>query len=131
MSSQQPSLNILIVDDNVDALTIETALFESAGAVVRKTSSSKEAVTMVAEQIKSGSRFDMIVIDIQMPEMSGYSFAKEARNLGHEGPIIAFTANATMQGKKVSEGAGIDAYFTKTALKRDLVDALLREFCTR
>ena len=128
-STTKPKPRVLIVDDNLDALTIERALFEFAGTEVTTASRATAGVALVSDAMSQAKPYDLIVIDIHMPELNGFRVSEQIRGLGYKGAILAFTAVASMKWKKESKEAGIDAYFSKTTLKKELVQALVAQYC--
>lgn len=85
-------LAILVVDDNPLNLTVAKTLLENGGAVVVAAESAYRAVERLATQ-----SFDLILMDLEMPEMSGIEAAREIRRssgAAKDVPIIALTAHA-------------------------------------
>lgn len=122
-------LRVLIVDDSPEALTIMSKLFEFAGATVHTCPGGAEAIEAIRTAQKEVP-FDMLCLDIRMPEVDGNKVAAAARAEGYTGPIIAFTAAASLTGKTESKNSGIDAYFSKMTLSKDLISALVNEYCS-
>ncbi|MFZ0484767.1 MAG: response regulator, partial [Desulfobacterales bacterium] len=118
------SLNILLVEDNLINQTLATKLLETRGHRVILASNGVEAV----EAFKNGD-FDLILMDIQMPEMDGFEATREIRKLEtgdpqpspiinhqssiHSIPIIAMTAHAMMGDREKCIDAGMDDYVSK------------------
>lgn len=130
--AQAPSskkTRVLIIDDNVDMKTILSVILENLGVEVCLADSGKNAVDLFLKYKGENKPFDLVITDIHMPDLDGYATAKLLRENGHTGTILAFTANASMSGKKTSKESGIDGYFSKTTIKKDLVEALLAQYC--
>ena len=125
-AGQKP--HVLIVDDAEEVLLVEEALFSKAGAEVTCISDPIAALDLYKTQQKSTRPFDLIALDIRLPKMSGNALAKALRDAGYTGPLVAFTVNASMEGKREGEDAGFDVYFSKTTLKKDLIVALLDRY---
>ena len=73
------------------------------------------------------SEFDLIIMDMQMPEMGGIEAAKLyhfSTATDKKVPIIILTANATVEAKRECEEANIDAYLTKPIVARTLIDKI-------
>ena len=121
---------LLIVDDDPDVIMLIAFHFKKAGAEVTTIEDPLKACEQVISELQEGSTFDMIVTDIFMPEMNGHEFAKKIRDAGYKGGIVAFTCNATMEGKREGTVAGIDTYLNKATLKADLAQALLDRYCS-
>lgn len=120
---------VLIVDDDTDILMLLALNFEQAGADVTTLENPVLANDLAVSQIKAGKAFDMIVIDIRMPEMNGHQLAKSLRDEGYKGAIVAFTSVATGEGRKEGKEVGITNYLSKDTLSKDLVAAMLSEYC--
>lgn len=131
MSSEQLSNSprVLVVDDCEDALLMFRELFERAGAAVTQTVDSSQSIAIALEQQQLGTPFDMIILDVRMPQIDGLEVGKRLRDGGYQGPIVAFTSNASMQGKQKSANVGISAYFSKATLRPELIKALLEHYC--
>ena len=106
---------ILLVEDiDVNRMLAETILSES-GFVVESVPDGSDAV----EAIKNHppKYYDLVLMDIQMPVMNGYEATRSIRALGREDtdtlPIIALSANAREQDKKMSMDSGMDSHVAK------------------
>jgi two-component system sensor histidine kinase/response regulator len=102
----------LLVEDNAVNQKVASRLLEKRGCSVRTASNGREALSRYAEQ-----RFDLIFMDIQMPEMNGYEATRAIRRLeetnGTHIPIIALTANAMAADRQLCLDAGMDDYLSK------------------
>ncbi len=104
-------LQILLAEDNIVNQKVATKLLQKAGHDVTVANNGKEAVAASGEQ-----SFDLILMDIQMPEMDGFeaTFAiRAAEKDGTRVPIIALTAHATKGYKEECLDAGMDDYISK------------------
>lgn len=122
LSSNQ---RVFIVDDDLDTLTVMSVLFESLGANVTLCSESTDAARTYGLNTRADKPFDLIVLDIRMPRMNGYELAAELKAQGHKGMIVAFTANVTGRGRRVSKEGSFDYYFSKGTFDKNLAKALL------
>lgn len=120
---------ILVIDDNRDAVTLFSALIEKLGHTTVACRNGTEGVKMALDQLESEQPFDLILCDIFMPGMDGYEMVRKIREGGYEGPVVAFTALATGTGKKESQSARIDAYFSKQVLNKELLGAIIEKYC--
>ena len=117
-------LKLLVVEDNELNRQIACELLEMAGATVAVAGNGREAVEMVA----SGS-FDVVLMDIQMPEMDGIQatrlIRKDSRFSGL--PIIALTAHAFAEERQRTQDAGMNDHVTKPIEPRKLMEAICRQ----
>jgi CheY-like chemotaxis protein len=120
---------VLIVDDAPEMIEILGGLFEESGFQVITAQSAKEGLS-VFDMWKTGGRvIDLVTIDMRMPETDGLTLARMLREAGFSGPMVAFTSNVTGAAKKSSGAVGIDAYFSKSVVNPDLIQAIKTRFC--
>ena len=108
-SRTKPSLadvRVLVVDDDSDSLFLLRAILEGAGAHVTTATRAHEALSAVGP-------FNVIVSDIGMPEMDGYSFIRELRITDRTIPAIALTAYARNDDVRAALNAGFQQHFAK------------------
>ncbi len=104
---------ILLADDRRDIWRIGKYYLEKCGAKVTVVEDGLQAVEETQRALKSGAPFDLILMDMQMPVMTGREAVQEIRGLGVEAPIFALTADA-MEGEREScISMGCDDYFPK------------------
>ena len=106
---------VLLVEDNILNQEIATAILEEAGLSVDVVEDGTDAVVRMGSADES--QYDVILMDIQMPKMDGYTATKEIRTLSNNKkaniPIIAMTANAFEEDKKNAFEAGMNAHIAK------------------
>jgi CheY-like chemotaxis protein/HPt (histidine-containing phosphotransfer) domain-containing protein len=112
-------LNILVVEDNPVNQKVAAAMLEQLGHDVVLASSGRLAV-----QVLDKHEIDLILMDIQMPEMDGFEVTKlirqrEITNGGHI-PIVAVTAHAMQGDRERCLAAGMDDYISKPIRSRSL-----------
>jgi two-component system sensor histidine kinase/response regulator len=109
------SLNILLAEDNSVNQKLAVRLLEKAGHQVHLATNGREAVT--AFEQSGDSRFDIVLLDMQMPEMDGMEATAAIRECekrsGRHVPIIALTAHAMKGDKERCLSAGMDGYISK------------------
>ncbi|MEI6415265.1 MAG: response regulator, partial [Pseudomonadota bacterium] len=112
-------LTLLLVEDNKINRKFATAVLTKAGHAVTTAQDGEEAVTMAL-----AGRFDVILMDIEMPKLDGFGATRAIRATGNETPIIALTAHAMTGFREDCLAAGMTDYLTKPIRGRDLRDKL-------
>lgn len=106
---------VLLVEDNELNREIATAILEEAGLTVEMVEDGTDAVERMSSVDES--EYDVILMDIQMPKMDGYTVTREIRTLTNNKkaniPIIAMTANAFEEDKKKALEAGMNDHIAK------------------
>ena len=113
---------ILITDDNELNRLVASVTLAHYGALITEASSGQQAIDMVAGQL-----FDVVLMDVQMPEMDGYEAAGRIRALNETIPIIAFTAKAIKGEREKCVRAGMTDYITKPFKEDDLVKMVAQQ----
>ncbi len=107
--------HLLLAEDNALNAEIATAILEDAGFTVDTVSDGAEAVTRI-ETTPAGT-YDLILMDIQMPNMNGYEAAQRIRAIKDAErstiPIIAMTANAFEENRQAALSAGMNGHLAK------------------
>ena len=117
-------LQVLAVDDNAVNLLVLDQLLSSFGHEVAKASSGAEALEAMAVR-----RFDLVLLDIQMPGMTGVEVLQQLR--GSEGPnrdapVVALTADVTSGGRRRYLDLGFTEHSSKPIQIQDLMDSIAR-----
>ncbi len=126
-STDTPPANIigrrvLLIDDNPDNLRLVRHFLSRAGARITCCESGPKGIDAVGKAEASGQPFEVVLLDIQMPEMDGHQVAKILRERGVTIPIIAFTAHALAMERERCLRSGFDDYVTKPIDRAALVD---------
>ena len=107
--------NILLAEDNDLNAEIAEAILERAGLKIERVEDGIQCVNRI-EKMPAGT-YDMILMDIQMPNMDGYKAAQVIRHLPDKDkasiPVIAMTANAFEEDKRDAIAAGMDGHIAK------------------
>lgn len=109
-------VRILLAEDSADNQLLIRKYLEGEGAQIEFANDGLEAVNKAFE-----SSYDLILMDIQMPRMSGYDATKALRSHGYSKPIIALTAHALREEREKSLEYGCDAHLTKPINRKELV----------
>ena len=109
-------LHVLLAEDNDLNAEIAVSLLEEQGMIVTRAADGKSALAQFCNT--DPGTFDLILMDIMMPEMNGYETTKAIRNLpdrpdGKKIPIIAMTANAFAEDVQAALNAGMDDHVAK------------------
>ncbi len=115
---------ILIVEDGPDNLALLSRIVAKAGATIRDAGDGLAGVEIVKAALDHREPIDAILLDMQMPVMDGYTAARQIRQLGYTGPIVAVTADNTDRARVNTIAAGCDACLTKPIHRRELVNLL-------
>ncbi len=117
------ALNVLLAEDNLVNQQLAVRLLEKQGHTVRVAANGREALAAL-----DATSFDVVLMDVQMPEMSGLEAtasirARERVSGGHL-PIIAMTARAMNGDRDACLAAGMDAYIAKPVSPKLLAEAI-------
>jgi CheY-like chemotaxis protein len=118
-------IRVLLVEDNVLNQKVAAKMLQKQNVKIIVAENGRKAVEALAS-----SRFDLVLMDVQMPVMDGYMATKEIRKLeqvtGDHTPIIAMTANTMKGDREKCFDAGMDDFVSKPIIKEDLYSALNR-----
>ena len=121
--SKRQSLRILLAEDNAINQILAIRLLEKRGHTVVIANNGKEVLDTLKKE-----RFDLILMDVYMPEMDGFETTDTIRasekETGNHIPIIALTALAIQGDKERCLGAGMDGYVSKPIKPKELYDAI-------
>jgi PAS domain S-box-containing protein len=119
---------VLMVEDNPVNMMIAVAMLESWGAVVAQASDGRAAIDAIERAESDGRTFDAVLMDVQMPIMSGHETARALRRRysAAQLPIIALTAAALVSERDEALAAGMDAFLTKPIDATQLRQTLAR-----
>ena len=124
LSSAAARRPILVVDDVDTNLRLVALMLKSAGHLVETAGSGRAAIEAVCR-----ADFELIFMDIQMPEMDGYEATAHIRNLPapkNATPIVALTANAMPEEIQRCLDAGMNGHVAKPIERKPLLDAVAR-----
>jgi len=112
---------VLVAEDNLTNQVLTKLLLEKMGLVVTVAQNGTEAV----DEASSGN-YDLILMDIQMPQMNGYEATKILRSKGITIPVIALTAYAMKGDKEKCLSAGCDDYLAKPVSRSKLEKTVIK-----
>ena len=113
-------LSILVVDDTNDNRLLLRRLLEQRGAKVDSANDGFQAVEMAL-----ANSYDVILMDLQMPELDGYGATAQLRSRGYVRPVIAVTAHAMGDELDRCLKVGFDHYLKKPVQHHQLAQTIL------
>ncbi len=117
---RQPENPILIVDDEEQALTSMRIALQFAGfSNLRTCSDSRDVHTML-----SGETFSLVLLDLNMPYVSGHEILRQAAALNNAPPVVIVTASVLVRNFVECEAAGMADYLVKPVDKDRLIEAV-------
>lgn len=118
-------MNVLLAEDNLVNQKVAEGLLKKKRVSVTVVNNGLEALEMINKH--EVGFFDLILMDMEMPEMDGYQATKKIRGGGHHQsvPIVAMTAHAMKGDREKCLDAGMDEYLTKPIKPMDLYHLLL------
>ncbi|MEL7728044.1 ATP-binding protein [Citromicrobium bathyomarinum] len=120
-------LNFLIAEDNPINQELTIAMVDKAGHDCTLVQNGRQAVDAVLQASSDGAPYDMVLMDMQMPEMDGLEASREIRKAGIDAktlPILAVTANAYSDDVQRCLAAGMQAHLTKPLRLDELYEAI-------
>jgi CheY-like chemotaxis protein len=125
LNESRPKLRVLLAEDNAINRKLAIRLLEKQGHTVTVANDGREAV----EAVENGE-FDVVLMDVQMPNMSGYEAAAairaRERGTGEHLPIVAMTAHAMKGDEECCLAAGMDGYVSKPIQPGQMMDTIAR-----
>jgi PAS domain S-box-containing protein len=113
-------VKILLAEDSVENRVLIEQILKRGGAVVKSALDGEEALRMT-----EADNFDIVVMDIQMPNLDGLEAVKRLRNKGYDKPVIALTAHAMKEDVQRSKDAGFSAHLSKPVSSEALISVIL------
>lgn len=131
--SLAPSRILLVEDHDINRLLV-TEMLERCGQEVALAHDGNEAIAMVIDSIMRGRPYDLVLMDVQMPDCDGLEATRAIRAEGIGPgllPVIALTANAYPEDIAAARAAGMQAHLAKPVVFAQLARALQRWLPTR
>ena len=125
-SNHFQNLKVLVVEDNKINQLLAKQLLTSWGVTVEVANDGFEAIAKLQRRT-----FDLILLDLQMPEIDGFEVTRFVRKTikapANQIPIVALTADAFTETKQLTQNAGMNDFITKPFQQKDLL-RVLRKF---
>lgn len=115
-------MKLLVVDDNKINLMVVTQYFDEWGVDYKEATNGFEAI-----EFTKNEDFDLVLMDLQMPEMDGYTACQNIRSLGGKYkkiPIVALSASISVDVRSKAEKAGMNGYVSKPFNPIDLFEEI-------
>jgi signal transduction histidine kinase/DNA-binding response OmpR family regulator len=123
LNKLKKSIKILVAEDNIINQKVAQTIFKNLGYEIVLAQNGKDCV----KKVKEGS-YDIIFMDIMMPEQDGLEATAEIRSLGFKTPIVAMTANAREEDKMKAIDSGMNYYLAKPVRIEEIKEVLIKWF---
>jgi len=129
-AKQLEGVKLLLVEDGIDNQKLISYVLSKVGACVSVAVNGEIGRNMALEARDAGRPFDVVLMDMQMPVLDGYTATRQLREAGYTAPIIALTAHVMQNDRQRCLDAGCDEYAVKPIDRRKLVQ-LIAEYAAR
>jgi CheY-like chemotaxis protein len=121
--SQHPlaGMSVLLVEDSPDIQILIRHFLKKFGAQVELAENGEQGVSLATKKT-----FDVILMDLQLPDVNGFEATRQLRNQGYRAPIVALTAHALNDVRERCLRQGFDEYMTKPIHATALIELLRR-----
>jgi len=134
LNTEKPlvGVRILLAEDGIDNAKLIRFFLEKSGAQVQIYDNGRSALCSLTidgtleGELMVPPAFDLIITDMQMPELDGYKFASLLRQKGFDRPVIALTAHAMSDDRQKCLEAGCDDFATKPIDRKMLIETCVR-----
>ncbi|MDI6097566.1 response regulator transcription factor [Actinoplanes sp. NEAU-A12] len=123
----EPHRILLVEDEELNRMLVKAVLARASVAAVRDAELVDAATLAVARERLANSEFDLILLDLNLPDGNGLTLARElAARGGPRPPVVAVTASVLPQDQKAALEAGCDDFLDKPYAAADLVATIAR-----
>jgi PAS domain S-box-containing protein len=123
LNKLKKNINILLAEDNIINQRVAQTIFKNLGYEITIAQNGKDCFNKVKE-----NKYDIIFMDIMMPEKDGLEATAEIRSAGYQLPIVAMTANAREEDKTKAFDSGMNHYLSKPVRTEEIKEVLIRYF---
>lgn len=123
---QLKGCRILIAEDNPNNQEIFSHMLRPYNADIDIVFNGREAIDLLGKQLSEGKQYDLILMDMQMPVMTGFEATREIRRRGIDIPIVALTAYAMDEDKQRCLDVGCTDFQAKPVLRNELLNTIMR-----
>ncbi|MBI1345981.1 response regulator [bacterium] len=117
---------VLLVEDSADNQRLLSYLLVKAGAQLTIAENGQIAVTEILQAAPTEHAFEIVLMDMQMPVMDGYTATQQLRAAGYQGPIVALTAHAMQGDREKCLAVGCNEYLCKPVQRQTLLEMVQR-----
>ncbi len=110
---------ILVVDDETDTRGLLELTLQTAGYEVMSSQGGEEALKLIGQE-----RFDLILLDVMMPDVSGFDVMRKLRSDPSAPPVIFLSAKNRPEDRETGRSLGAVGYLVKPTTRGDLLDAV-------
>lgn len=110
---------VLVIDDETDVLKLVEFLLWNTEYDLLKASDAERGIQIAREQTPA-----VVIVDIMMPRMDGFTVMQQIREIKPDMPVIIFTARSTRSDEKKAEEMGADGFIAKPFNRQKLINAL-------
>lgn len=125
-SNGSPRGRVLVAEDGPDNQRLLSAHLTRAGYEVTLAENGRVAEELALASLREGAPFDVILMDMEMPEVDGCQAAQHLRGAGYRQPIVALTAHTSADDRRQCLAAGCDEVLTKPIDRLALLEAVSR-----
>jgi signal transduction histidine kinase/ActR/RegA family two-component response regulator len=122
---------VLLVEDSPDSQRLLSTLLRRMGLEVEVAANGRIGCERALAALEADEPFDVILMDMQMPELDGYAATQRLREAGYGAPIIALTAHSVHEERARCLAAGCDDYATKPIPREELRRVVSRHLGTK
>lgn len=112
---------VLLTDDNPDIVELVQLILANSGYNLIIANDGVEAVNSCLSQTP-----DLVLMDLNMPNMDGFDATRNLREKGFTNPIVILTSSESVEDRQAAEQAGCDAYILKTMEMKEVEDTIDR-----
>jgi CheY-like chemotaxis protein len=126
LADSQPRIHarILLAEDGEDNQFLIVMYLSDAGAETTIVENGRKAYEAAVSAMENGRPFDLILMDMEMPEVDGYAATGLLRQRGYKAPIIALTANTLESDRQKCLKAGCDDFLSKPVARKHFISVL-------
>jgi len=117
---------LLLAEDGIDNQRLIAQILKRAGLTVAVAADGRSAFEQAITAWRNGEPFDVILMDMQMPEMDGYEATRLLRRYGYPGIIVALTAHALTHDREKCLAVGCNDYMSKPIERAALLELVRR-----